>query len=188
MPDFDDRYDEPVPVQAANPFNDEESQRILDIPKSDSSQEGGQSDDENDRDPVAQAANGPQNLGLAPQQAIIDRRQREIDNNVPFYEERKVVEIGEGQGEAINQERVIQEEQQPLEVNQAAQEEIDELDEDEIDLLLETAHDPPELQPDERTRVEFSNKFVVRSQHLQSRGLFQKAKKTGRPVQFHHGQ
>ena len=64
----------------------------------------------------------------------------------------------------MNQDRGRQE-QQPLEVNQAAPVEIDELDEGEIDLLLETAHDLPDLQQDELARVEYSIKFVVRSHH-----------------------
>ena len=76
-----------------------------------------------------QAENRPQNLGFPAQQAIIDRRQREIDYNAPILEERKGVEIGEGRGEAMNQDRGNNE-QRPLEINLAAPAEIDELDED----------------------------------------------------------
>ena len=91
MPEIDLRYAEPV--QADKNDDDSESQRLIEFPKSDSSEEGAQSDDENDLEPVvAQVENQPQNQNFAPQQAIvIDRRQREIENNaVPILiEERK---------------------------------------------------------------------------------------------------
>jgi len=162
---------------------------LLAIPELDQPEEGG---NQGDFEPVMQAENRPQKLGFTAQPAgiVIDRRQREIDNNVmvPIIEERKGHELGERrEEEPVNQDR--DEQQRPLiEIDQAGPAQIDELDEDLIDQLLETVHDSPDLQPDERTRIEYANKFVVRSHHQQTRGLFQKAKKTGEPVHFHDDQ
>ena len=77
--------------------------------------------------------------------AMIDRRRREVDNIPLDLEERKVGPIEEAK---------VRLDEGQIESDEV----IDESDEDEIDRLLSTAHDPPEWQPDERARVEQSHR------------------------------
>ena len=53
-----------------------------------------------------------------------------------------------------------------------------------IDLLLQSAHDPVELQPDERARVEQSQRYMITVHANQARDIFKQAKQVRKPVNF----
>ena len=84
----------------------------------------------------------------------IDMRRHEVDNIPQDFEERKAGPGEEAKERFLNLMRARADDIDEIE----SEDSIDELDEDEIDRLLQTAHDPPERQPDECARVEQSHR------------------------------
>jgi len=60
----------------------------------------------------------------------------------------------------------------------------DGLTDEQIDLLMESAHDDPGWQPGELARVEQATRFTINAEGSVSRSLFPYVKITGKPMVF----